>query len=151
MPDTTSYIVNGHVVPYDSLPPDIKAIINDVNNGVYSLKTEHSNGPYLLALGVVLLIAFIIVRMIKLLSRDEQESYTNNSTTGNNNQPSSTGAEQKEYYVYEGNKLGLKPEDITNIIIKHYPFYNRLWPTVQYRFQQRLFHFIAVTSLSILK
>jgi Mlc titration factor MtfA (ptsG expression regulator) len=105
---------------------------------------------YLTAFGIVLLVAFIIVRLIKFFdNRPVTQNTPGAITTQAATQADNAGEGPKDYYIYEGSNLGLTDDEITGILIKYYPYYNRLWPTVQYRFQQRLFTFIKSKSFII--
>ncbi len=148
MPDTIYYTQDGKGVPFDSLPKEVQALIQQNQPVDDGLNAKQSPVGYITAFIIVLVISFIIVRLIKALTKNEHQDYVATATTATTRSRPNT-QETKEYYIYEGGKLGLSHEEITNILVKHYPFYNRLWPTVQYRFQQRLFSFLHSKSFII--
>jgi len=145
MPDTLTMQPNGvvtnqhgDVIPFDSLPADIRQYISHMPvDPRYKDKLDPGSPiPLIIFLVIGLFAVYKIIRTtieVKPGGRDDPN----------------TAPESKEYYVYEGRSLGLKRNDITNILIKRYPYYNSLWPTLQYRFTDRLIQFIKSKSFVI--
>lgn len=103
---------------------------------------QPTGGPLPITIIFLLIIAFGWMAVRRVLKTGN----TKNIQAGANGNDE---AGDTPYYIYEGSKLGLGNDEITAIIVKHYPFYNQLLPTVRYRFQQRLFDLIKAKSFII--
>lgn len=159
MPDTIYYNPGSPNPAIDTLPPETRQLILQTLQGDTPVRrkgyTKQGLYNFLFGLGVLLFIAFIIVKLLRLKRADWQQLNNNNGKAG---QPSSGSTAiagntkedtNDEYYIYDGSALGLSRQDIEEVLIKRYPFYSKLWPTMQYRFMQRLVAFMQSKSFII--
>jgi len=153
MPDTIYYNPNGNNSVFDSLPADVKQLVHQVQADDSSTQNNDSPAGFLMVLLGIYLFAYLLIKLSKFIDGDREEAFSIFKQNGNSRTPVPDDVpavetvpagepEDKDYYIYDGNNLGLSETEITNILVKYYPFYNTLWPTVQYRFQQRLLNFI---------
>ena len=146
MPDTVYYTNSaGKNLPYDSMPPDLKALVQQY----LPEKEEPSRSNDIYFGFLVGFFGMLFFFILSYLWVNRQKENTNRVYSNDAAPEESLPDSPSEYYIYDGAALAISNESIMAILTKHYPYYNHLEPNLKKRFTSRLTRFMAVKKFVI--
>ena len=153
MPDST-YIIDKQ----DSVSLDSLIVVAQYNAQItaYNKEKEDYEDPATIAFGVFIIL-FLVVSLSRILRSKEKGHYIIGGRTNYHEDDTNaiyvpaepTPKPDKNYLVYNGNKIGVSKQDSILILQKYYPYYNNLNPIQRGKFIDRLYEFIKEKTFVI--